>query len=266
MLYLAACEQDPLPPGWEQVTDGEDVFYYHAASDTSTWNRPHATPSDLPAGWQRCHDDEGDVFYHNTVTGKSTWSKPTAPASAAAKAAGAAASSAAADGAGNGEGDDPDAGLPPAERERRRKARAARQVAVDAIASAERNRAARAAAGAGSGAGAKALTRAGGAMRRSSWRLLRAMVHTRAALNQHLSKAKRRRLRRGVFARAAGAAEPEVLTGDPPATPEALGAIAKAMGHFLFQSLPEAQRDAVVQGMRQRRYEAGSKIIEQVRW
>ena len=262
-LLLCCFWQEPLPDGWEQVTDGEDVFYYHAKSDTSTWERPHLDAPDLPPNWKRCHDSDGDVFYHNVATGVSTWTKPThdvsagsgAGKSAPAPAAAARGSNGATANASTGNGD---AGVSEAELQRREKARAARQVAVDAIARAEKSAARR------RSLGGEAEPK----KRRSSWKFLRAMVKTRIALNKELSKAKRRRLRRGVFAGATGdedSSKDAPLEGDPPSTPSALAAIRKAMDHYLFQSLPQQQRESVLTGMRHRHYKANDTIITQVR-
>ena len=72
-----------LPDGWEEHHDQQTgrAFYYHAATKTSTWERPSgdgaAAEDELPAGWT-VHKDPGTgrPFYYSETTRESVWTHP----------------------------------------------------------------------------------------------------------------------------------------------------------------------------------------------
>ena len=83
--YEADDDEDEaeLPDGWEEHHDQQTgrAFYYHAATKTSTWERPSgdgaAAEDELPAGWT-VHKDPGTgrPFYYSETTRESVWTHP----------------------------------------------------------------------------------------------------------------------------------------------------------------------------------------------
>mmetsp|Transcript_4423 Transcript_4423/g.6614 ORF Transcript_4423/g.6614 Transcript_4423/m.6614 type:complete len:1127 (-) Transcript_4423:97-3477(-) len=72
---------------WEEVRDGNDVYYYNSETGVSQWEKPAgfgakaAAPAAAPApvkaksDWEKVVDG-GDVYYYNSKTGVSQWEKP----------------------------------------------------------------------------------------------------------------------------------------------------------------------------------------------
>ena len=84
-----------LPPGWQEVNNGAQVYYHNATTGETTWTRPGTgspmapvvprpmaigmSGDALPAGWDAVPSAQG-TYYLNRTTGETTWTKPTGAA------------------------------------------------------------------------------------------------------------------------------------------------------------------------------------------
>mgnify|MGYP001288689727 CR=1 FL=1 len=110
----AAAEEGPLPAGWEEVADGDRMYYYNSQTGESLWERPKAPRASaaeagaagseggavprqgsatLPAGWEEVVEPSGQVYYYNEATGESRWEQPEEAPEGAGAGAGAGAAS-----------------------------------------------------------------------------------------------------------------------------------------------------------------------------
>lgn len=83
----------PLPEGWAQNTTADGrVYYYHAATRETKWERPKAAADvsrkrpapDIPIApkgvvdeWREHSTPDGRTYYYNAKTRATTWTKPT---------------------------------------------------------------------------------------------------------------------------------------------------------------------------------------------
>ena len=66
--------------GWEEIATDDGTYYYHAATGTSTWERP----AELGEKWVAHLTDDGKRFFCNATTGETSWDPPASWQSAAA--------------------------------------------------------------------------------------------------------------------------------------------------------------------------------------
>lgn len=99
-------DQQPLPPGWEEISDPDSSvsYFFHAATQTTQWerplipdetrgkseptvaadgevedpfNRPVAAATEvLVDGWEALEDDEGATYYYHAESGTAQWDRP----------------------------------------------------------------------------------------------------------------------------------------------------------------------------------------------
>lgn len=242
-------EGEQLPDGWLAYRNADgDTYYYEEATQTTSWDKPRARARDaageeLPDGWvERKDATTGRVFYYHRADDRSMWADPEHPGLAAAIKA--------------QESPTHDHG---------------RRGLADAVSPAARAMAAHAAeVETGLKGGKTESPRGAGRGRATSLRgmkLLRTVVRTRMVLGHAMSKAKQRRLRRGIFdATDSEGADGALITpkAREPKSREALDAIQQGLSHYMFHPLLRDERHNLVHAMHSLKVAAGEAFIQRM--